>query len=126
MYASVPTVGGTYGDISSLTLTPGRWSLCLLVVFNVSSAAGRGPWELHTGIGNNSGSDTTGMHEGINQGRHDYLADPSVGFYFTISIPPYTTNITSTKTFYAKTAVTTGALSVTPQVVYRFSATRIS
>ena len=118
-YAAVnPPASNTYGDIASITLTPGDWDISAIIVsilntgVSITSVVG--------GFCTASGNSSAGMTFGDTGG---YSVPPTSQYAPTITIPPKSVKINATTTYYLKMWMTYS--SGTPQFQGRISARRV-
>lgn len=109
---------GSYGDITSILLTPGVWDVNALAYANIGTATGLTSWTI--GISTTSGNSAAGLTFGDSA---SICLPPTATTDTNASIPPYRVKITSNTTHYLKYNATyaTG----TPQSRGRLSAVRV-
>jgi hypothetical protein len=87
---------GIYGDVTSVALTPGKWSISAFMITKNNSATINSSL---MGISTTSGNSNTGLIDGDNQ---CYLVPPTNSYDAAGSIPNYIVNISSNQTYYLK------------------------
>lgn len=108
---------GSYGDLTSISLTAGDWDVSVLIV---AQANGATVTSFDAGISSTSGNSSTGLVTGDNSAE---TSGPNAASFTTLTIPPYRVSLSATTTYYLKY---TAAFSVaTPRAVGRISARRI-
>ncbi len=100
---TAPTIAfgnGTWGDATSIVLSPGEWDVSALVDFTIGTAVG---WASSSmGISTTSGNSTAGLTYGSNR----LLIGPGTGTYDIFgAIPNYRMSITTTTTVYLKSMI---------------------
>lgn len=96
--SAVSLTAGNYVDITSITLTAGRWQLSGIIIFQ--TGGGSAPYSVFAGINSVAGNDSTGLLEGYNQSG---LANDSTTFGdIGITIPTFYVTISVTTTYYLK------------------------
>jgi len=108
----------TYGDITSITLTPGDWDISAIIVSILNT--GVSITSVIGGIGTAAGSNGAGLVVGDNQG---YSVPPTSQYLPSITIPPKRVSINATTTYYLKMWMSYA--SGTPQFQGRISARRV-
>lgn len=109
-----------YGDLTSITLTPGDWDISLV---GHATANGATVTQILFGVSTTSGNSATGLITGDNQAI-TASGSPSVNGGSTLAVPSVRVQPTVSTTYYLKyRAVYTVA---TPQAVGRISARRMS
>jgi len=108
----------TYGDITSITLTPGDWDISAIASSIINT--GVSITSVTIGIGPASGTSGAGLQNGDNQG---YSVPPTSQYSPSITIPPKRVSINATTTYYLK--VWMSYSSGTPQFQGRISARRV-
>lgn len=113
---SYPT-SGTWGDMTSISLTAGDWDVSLTAYFNQNGATVSGQ---DIGISSTSGNSSSGLTLGTNQLPS---FGPTATYDNSSTIANYRVSISATTTYYAKL---NGTYSVaTPRYRCRLSARRI-
>jgi hypothetical protein len=109
---------GVFGDVTSISLTAGKWSISAFMIMNLNGATSTGA---QLGISTTAGNSSSGLTSGDNIG---YLVPPTASYDTHGSIPSYIVNISSTTTYYLKAV---GYYSAgTPQYRGRLTAIRIA
>ncbi len=99
--ASVASAGsGTFGDLTSLTLTPGDWDITGSCYF--SGGTGYTVWQL--GISATSGNSTAGLVLGSNRFVEDLTS--GVSLEQNLYVPAYRVSIAASTVYYLKFAQT--------------------
>jgi hypothetical protein len=106
---------GTFGDLGSISLTPGTWDISLALYYIRNSAT---VTNFETAITSTSGNSGTGAVYGDNR-----LGMVPSGNFHSLSIPQYRVTVASTTTYYAK--VTADFSAGNPQYRGRISAVRV-
>lgn len=88
----------TWGDLTSIALTPGTWQISALVSFGNNGAVTAG--SVNIGIGSASGTGTTGVAFGTT--RAIAYNEGTTGYYYTLSLPGAIETVTSSTTRYLK------------------------
>lgn len=109
---------GVWGDVASVTLTPGRWSITGFVVFILNGSTTS---SISAGISTTAGNSASGLTGGDNQ--TDGIP-PTASVNSSITIPNYIVQITTNTTYYLKAV--TGYSAGTPQHRGRITAIRIA
>jgi hypothetical protein len=105
----------TYGDMTSISLTPGDWDVTAVNYFNSGTAI----TVAITGISTTSGNSSTGLVAGSNQAV-DVRADSAHDW--TQVVPSYRMSLSATTTVYLKASATyTGTFTCS----FRLSARRV-
>lgn len=95
---------GNYGDLGSITLTPGDWDINYTLVGDRNGAS----WTVvDMGIGTVAGNDSTGATVlGITRGLWALAAAGTGQDDVTITLPRYRVSLSATTTYYAKVRAT--------------------
>lgn len=110
-----------WGDLVSVSLTPGYWKLSG-AIRSLRNSATQAADSYSIGISSTSGNSTTGLTNGLN--RFDMGADAGLNAQGELSVPAYFVTVTTTTTFYLKYMTTysaggpptaSGYLLATPQ-----------
>lgn len=109
----------TWGDLTSIELSPGEWDITALCEF-VSNGATTTD-RVFIGLSQTSGNSTTGLENGYN--RCATNKDTTSLTYNNLSIPKYNITLTSTTTIYLKAKADTSITNL--QSAYSISARRI-
>lgn len=88
-----------YGDLTTISLTPGVWELRGLMETNNTAAASS--QIIYLAIGEAAGNDAAGAVQAENASR-THLANGTSGLFYHISIPYWRTTVTAAKSFYLK------------------------
>jgi hypothetical protein len=117
---SVPTTT-QYGDLASISLTPGDWDVTGFAQFDRGTASKTQFTEFRLGISSTSGNSSSGLTTGTNQ---HYSRNSVEGYDREMaSVPVYRISVTSTTTYYLKFY---GAYSANqPTALGRLSARRV-
>lgn len=115
---SVPASGGTYGDLTSISLPAGDWDVTLLAVFIQNGASVTD--NVIIGISTTSGNSSTGLVLGDNQASFNNGSTTQN----SCCIPVYRMSLSGTTTVYAKMRAA-GYSGATPQLYGRLSARRV-
>jgi hypothetical protein len=108
---------GTWGDLTSISLTAGDWDVSLVVYANNNGATVNG---YDVGIGTATGNSSTGLSLGVNQVP---TQGTTSAYDNHACIPCYRVSISATTTYYGKI---NGTFSVaTPRFRCRLSARRV-
>lgn len=107
---------GTFGDLGSISLTPGTWdvSFVMYVIRNGATAT-----NYECGISTTTGNSTTGLNYGDNR-VGEANGTPN---FLSLCIAQYRVVVSSTTTYYAKVSADFSA--GTPQYRGRMSAVRV-
>ncbi len=111
---------GTFGDLTSISLTAGDWDVTGAIHYEMNNASTSG--EQH-GISSTSGNSSSGTTLGSNRFNGSWTASTLAPLTFDGYIPAYRVSIASTTTFYLKYLVTYTV--ATPQGQGRLSARRV-
>ena len=109
-----------WGDLTSLSLTPGTWDISALASFKANGAITTAA--ITIGISTISGNDGTGLDVGDNVAM---ITPPpqNSGNQITLVIPNYTQTLANTTTYYLKANANASITNL--QAVYKISARRI-
>lgn len=110
---------GIYGDLGSITLTPGDWDISYIVQYFNNTATGVSYYE--AAIATTSGNTSTGSVMGINSAGSTVPTGALT--FFAMAVPPWRVRISSTTTYYGKVYVAFGTGQ--PQFRGRISARRV-
>lgn len=111
---NIPSLTGQYGDLTSISLTPGDWDISCVVSYQANGAT---VTYAGTGISPTAGNSSSGLNE------YFEIPGPTAGLNNSFSIPCHRRAIATTTTFYLKTNV--GFSVATPKYTCRISARRV-
>jgi hypothetical protein len=109
---------GTYGDASSITLTPGVWDISCVMY---AQANGATVSLIQTGISTNTGNSGAGLAFGDNASA---ALGPTASADTNVAIPQFRVLVTANTTYYQKTRA--DYTVATPRYQSRISAVRVA
>lgn len=108
----------TYGDATSISLTPGLWAISAIIRTNANGATVA---SIEMGVSTTSGDSGTGLTSGLNH----LILNGAASFTFNpvLTLPSYYVTVAATTTFYLKVWGT--YITATPLYQYSITAIRI-
>ena len=122
--ATTAVASATWGDCTSLSIPAGDWDVSLLVSL-IRNGATYTSANFSAAIGQNSGTNITGLAQGDSQGSVELGTGASVLTFnvLTITIPGYRQSLSSSGIIFAK--IFPGTYTGTAQMACRISARRV-
>ena len=118
-FVNYSITASTYGDLTSIVLTPGEWDISLLVFLFNNGVGTTG--DFFIGLGTVAGNDQTGLVDGDTRTAHEGSIASNVNH--TITIPRITKTVTTDTTFFFKALKEASIVNL--QFAYKISARRI-
>ncbi len=109
----------TWGDLGSVTLTPGTWEISVLATYYSNGTTTT--TEIVAGIGTSSGAGGTGVITGVNTAHGTKTAASTS--YDSLAVPSYRVTPATTTTYYLKGFVRTSTTNL--EVASRISARKV-
>jgi len=119
---SAPGTSNTYGDITSLGITPGEWDVSGAIDCNVGTATVTTAHNMGGGISSTSGNSATGLFTGDNLLLQGFTGG---AVQFSVSIPTFRVDATASSTTYYLKMFATYTLVGTMSFSGRLSARRV-